>query len=166
VEIKIEGLAALVKKFEEMPEKVTQKMRAELKTATRDIREYARDHHRFTTRGGDTEKRGIASKVDGLSLVGRVYLATDVAVYQHEGTGLYGPRHKAITIKPKLGKALRWVSRRDVFMGSLGSHGFSFAKKVVNPGIKPDPYLYNAAEVMRPRIISRFEALVKKIIEE
>jgi hypothetical protein len=157
ITIKIDGLDALVRKFEGAQEKVKRELVAALTEAATDIQSYARTHHRFVSRSSKTETEGIRADVDGAALVGRVYLDTAVAAFQHEGTGLYGPNRRAITIRPRNRKALRWQL--------AGGSGFAFAKKAVNPGIKPDPYLYNAAEVMRPGIIARFDATVKKLIE-
>jgi hypothetical protein len=165
VKIEIEGLEKIVRKFEDMPKQVRKELRAALKTSVGGIGGYAEDHHRFTSRSGDTERDGIKTKVDGKTLTGVVFLATDTAVYQHEGTGLYGPKGRAFTVRPVQKKALRWVTARDVFMASAGAYGFSFAKKVTIKGIKPDPYLYTAADIKRPEIISRFEVLIKRLVE-
>jgi hypothetical protein len=157
--LRIEGLDALVKKFEQMPEMAQKRLRLALKISVRDVREYALEHHRFTTRGGDTE-RGIVATVENMR--GIVAVTTAVGRYQHEGTGVYGPKGQPIVRKPKGvvnggSDVLRWP------VG--GGTEFAFAKRVVIKGIKPDPFLYKALEAKSPEIISRFEATIRKIIE-
>jgi hypothetical protein len=157
IKIRVDGLRRLAEKFEAMPDLVERELREELKAATEGLRDYAASHHRFATRGGETERKGVRADYPA-KLTGVVWLATDVAVYQHEGTGLYGPRRRAFAVRPKDALALRWAA--------AGGQGYAFAKKVVNPGIRPDPYLYDAAETKRPEIVSHFAARVKKLIKE
>jgi hypothetical protein len=158
VKIRIRGLDKLVAKFERMPDRAREEIRLALKKSTRDIAERARENHRYISRSGATEREGVKAAVDGRAMAGRVWLATDVAVFQHEGTGIYGQRRRPIIIRPQDRLALRWPA--------AGGAGFVFAKKVTNPGVKPDPYLYNAAEHEREAVISRFEAAIAKICRE
>lgn len=135
---------ALVRAFEAAPEKTRQVVRQQVKMAVRDIREEARDNHRFITRTGEAEK-SIQSEANDAE--GRVYLASAVAVYQHEGT-------RAHDIVPRNKTALRFPAGKQ----------FVFAKRVQHPGIKADPYLYDAADKMTPTIISRFNAALDSIL--
>lgn len=89
----------LVKAFEAAPEETRAAVRLQVKAAARDIQEYAREHHKFVTRGGATE-RSIMMHAEGNTAT--VYLGSDVAVYQHEGT----PPH---IIKARNKLALRFV---------------------------------------------------------
>ena len=73
----------LVRAFEAAPVQTRDMVRRQVKMAVRDVREYARDHHRFVTRSGMTEK-SIMSEVKENQ--GTVYLGSSTAVFQHEGT--------------------------------------------------------------------------------
>ena len=121
------------------------------KMAVRDIQQEAQDTHVFKSRTGSTE-RSIEAEVtiNGLRFTGEVFTINPVAIYQHEGTGLKGPKGRAFTIVPRNKTALRWA----------GGNGWAFAKKVINPGIAPDPYINNAAEKTEPAIVSRFEVYI------
>ncbi len=69
----------------------------------------------------------------------RVGTGVSYALYVHDGTGLYGPRHALI--RPKFGRAL-------VFKSKLyGAKKGSYAGKVVVrhvKGMKPNPFLRDA----------------------
>lgn len=134
----------LVRAFESAPAKTRQITERQVKMAVRDIREEARDNHRFISRSGVTEK-SIQSEANGNE--GSVWLGSNVAVYQHEGT-------RAHTITPRNKTALRFAQGGQ----------FVFTKRVKHPGIKADPYLYNAAEKMTPTIISRFNAALDGLL--
>lgn len=135
----------LVRAFEAAPVQTRDMVRRQVKMAVRDIREYARDHHRFVTRSGMTEK-SIMSETNENQ--GTVYLGSSTAVFQHEGT-------KAHLIVPRSKKALRWVNGNE----------FIFAKKVRHPGIKADPFLYSAAEKELPKIEKRFQIALDNLVE-
>lgn len=61
------------------------------------------------------------------------------ARYVHDGTGIYGPKHKVI--KPKNGKFLMF--RSNTYGAKRGKYrGFVFARSV--KGMKPNPFLKNA----------------------
>lgn len=82
------------------------------------------------------------------------------AVFVHWGTGLWGPKRAKYPIKPKNKKALRWVGAGFVgpvnpnATGKVGRSGFVFAKGVMHPGIKGDPWLTRAARAA-PAIFQR-----------
>lgn len=134
----------LVEAFEAAPEETRAAVRLQVKEAARDIQEYAREHHKFVTRGGATEK-SIMMHAEGNTAT--VYLGSDVAVYQHEGT----PPH---IIKARNKLALRFVRKGD----------FVFCKRVHHPGIQADPYLFDAAEHERARIQSRFTDAIESVL--
>ncbi len=134
----------LVRAFEAAPDQMRDMVRRQVKMAVRDVREYARDHHRFITRSGMTEK-SIISKV--LDNKGTVYLASDIAIFQHEGT-------KAHLIVPRSKKVLRFAINKT----------FVFSKRVRHPGIKADPFLYTAADAMQPVIVSRFAKALDSLL--
>lgn len=140
---------ALVTVFERAPARLEELVRTQLKMAVRDIKEYAAGHHRYTTRSGALENRGIVTRVEGnagyISLSDRV----PYAVYVHEGT-------RAHTITPRNKQVLRFVSRGE----------FVFAKRVRHPGTRRDPFLYDAADHEMPQITSRFSAALSRLMED
>ena len=134
----------LVRAFEAAPVQTRDMVRRQVKMAVRDVREYARDHHRFVTRSGMTEK-SIMSEVKENQ--GTVYLGSSTAVFQHEGT-------EAHLIVPRSKKVLRFAVNKE----------FVFSKRVRHPGIKADPFLYTAADVMQPVIVSRFAKALDSLL--
>lgn len=139
--------AGLVKAFEAVPDKTQKMVEEQLKKAVRDIKEYASDHHRYTSRGGDLERRGIITDVKGSEGVVALNPAVPYAVFVHEGT-------KPHIIEPRDKMALRWVSRGE----------FAFAKRVQHPGTEKDQFLYEAAENEMPKIQSRFENALESLL--
>lgn len=116
--------------------------------AVRDIRDYAQDNHRYKTRTGKLERQGINTRVE--DNVGLLWLDTQKVVYAraiHEG-------RQPFTIVPRRKKALRWAG---------ANNNFVFAKRVRHPGIKKDPFLYNAAVHELPKINRRWEAAMEKL---
>ncbi len=136
----------LVRAFEAAPEKTRDMVRRQVKMAVRDVREYARDHHRFVTRSGMTEKSIMSLAKDNQ---GTVMLTNNIARWQHEGT-------KPYVIVPRIKKVLRFAVNKE----------FVFSKRVRHPGIKADPFLYTAAEVMQPTIEARFKAALDNLVED
>lgn len=136
----------LVRAFEAAPVQTRDMVRRQVKMAVRDVREYARDHHRFVTRSGMTEK-SIMSEVKENQ--GTVYLGSSTAVFQHEGT-------KAHLILPRSKKVLRFAINKS----------FVFSKRVRHPGIKADHFLYTAADVMQPTIEACFKAALDNLVED
>ena len=113
--------------------------------AVRDVREYARDHHRFVTRSGMTEKSIMSLAKDNQ---GTVMLTNNIARWQHEGT-------KPYVIVPRSKKVLRFAVNKE----------FVFSKRVRHPGIKADPFLYSAAEKELPKIEKRFQIALDNLAE-
>lgn len=56
------------------------------------------------------------------------------AKFVHDGTGLFGPKKRRYTIRPKSKKALFWPGARHP------------VKEVIHPGIRPQPFLADAVE--------------------
>lgn len=136
----------LVKAFEAAPVQTRDMVRRQVKMAVRDVREYARDHHRFVTRSGMTEKSIMSlAKYNQ----GTVMLTNNIARWQHEGT-------KPYVIVPRSKKVLRFAINKE----------FVFSKRVRHPGIKADPFLYKAADVMQPTIEARFKAALDNLVED
>lgn len=146
--IEIEGNERLQQALAKVPDNVNRRLMIGMRAATRDVAEQARTHHRFISRTGALEQ-SITETVaaDAGSVYGLVELnpagtrtasGHSYGLFQHEGTDDKGAgRH---FVAPKYRKALRWV-------GSDGD--FRFSKKGVwVRGIKPDPFLYNAADTL------------------
>jgi len=135
----------LVRAFEAAPVQTRDMVRRQVKMAVRDVREYARDH-RFVTRSGMTEKSIMSLAKDNQ---GTVMLTNNIARWQHEGT-------KPYVIVPRSKKVLRFAVNKE----------FVFSKRVRHPGIKADPFLYTAADVMQPTIEARFKAALDNLVED
>ena len=80
-------------------------------------------------------------------LVARVGTNLEYALFVHEGTGIYGPKHRPI--KPRTAKVLRWPVRGTNRGGSrtIGAVGFAFAPQV--KGVRPRPFLRDALRAAR-----------------
>lgn len=153
----INGEAALaaLRKF---PEATQKQLRLATKASLRDIQVSAQQNHAFVSRGGMAEK-SIAPEANSSGLGGRVYLDTglaDYAPFLHNGTGVHGPSGKPFPIQAKSGKALRF----------LAGGKFIFRRRVMNPGIKGDPFLYRAADREEKNIGARFDKAVGAAIAE
>lgn len=88
-------------------------------------------------RGGGLRRsiRSEASKMTTATrATGRVVALAPYAVYQHEGTGIYGPRHREI--RPRRDELLRFYSSKE--------GGFVYAKTV--RGVKPSKFLVRAVD--------------------
>ncbi len=139
MEIKVVNLDKTQRILEAFPKESEKAIRVAIKDGMARIKKYAFLHHRFTSRSGMLGK-SISSEYDDATMTGTVFLDSAVAPYAkfvHDGT-------KPYTIVPKEKKALRWVA--------LSYDHFIFAKRVHHPGIKADPFLYEAAEHVMPSI--------------
>lgn len=67
----------------------------------------------------------------------RVGTTVFYAVYVHEGTGLYGPRHRLI--RPVNKRALRWQKR-----GGRGKSKGGWTYSTYSSGMRPNAFLKNA----------------------
>jgi len=129
-------MAKMVKAFEHMPEETTRQLGLGVKIAVRDIKRYASEHHRYTSRSGLLENQGLYSEVDGLT--GTISLNGNIpyAMAVHQGS-------RPHRIRPRKKRALRWQTNGE---------GFRFAKGVNHPGSKPDQFLYKAAKANKKHI--------------
>lgn len=142
----------LVKAYETAPDETTRQVRLWLKSTAEEIKDYASNHHRYTTRTGMLERRGIRWNVDGTNLFAVVEVEPRIkyGIYIHQG-------YKAFDIVPKNKKVLRWANGAN----------FVFAKKVHHPAWEADPFLYNAAEAVKPsaqkELQERLDRLFRRI---
>ena len=149
VNIKVDA-DKLVRAFEAAPAKTREKLRQVVKSTARNIHARASSEHRYTSRGGLLEREGVKFHADGLNAV--VFL-DEIAVpygrFIHEGTRTH-------VIEPRNSRVLRWP---------VGGEGFAFAKRVQVSGIKPDPFLYNAAEKEAPDFERQLAAALDEVLE-
>jgi hypothetical protein len=78
-----------------------------------------------------------------------IVTAAGAAAFLEFGTGLHGPRHKKYPIVPRKGSMLAWPKsgsgRRLSGRRRTSSGRLIFARKVMHPGIKPQPFLVPGA---------------------
>lgn len=148
------------------PELAKKKMDVTMAKACREVVRLARAKHKFRTITGETD-RAIRYTHDKESGDGIVYLDEEKAPhirFLHEGSGLYGPHHKAFKIFPKNKKVLRFATSpgtapwRPAPFGRFHEGGFTYAFGVTNPGIKKDQFLYAAADEAEVKIQELFDS--------
>ena len=78
--------------------------------------------------------RDSVSATQGDPLTGKVVYGAPYASFLHEGTGIYGPSGKMITIRPKNKKALFWrgASHPVSVVRQKGIRPQGFIKKAIN----------------------------------
>lgn len=143
IRVQLDGDERLRQALAKLPEVVRRRLNIAMAAATRDVAEYARTHHRFISRSGTLEQSitetvaedaGDVYGVVELNPAGtRTASGLSYGIFQHDGTD----RH---FVAPRYRKALRWV-------GQDGKFHFS-RKGLWVRGIKPDPFIYNAAETL------------------
>lgn len=132
----------LLGRLHRLQQEVDSRLTEAVNISLRDVQEYARAHHRFTTRTGEAERsieKTDARKVQG-SIQGDVGATRKVTIYLHQGT-------RPHNIVPRRKLALRWAS----------GNGFVFARRVHHPGTQPDPFIFDAFDHEEARIVSRLE---------
>lgn len=162
IKIQIKNLPGLLDAFRAAPENTKRNMERTLWVSMREIQEQARAVHGFTSRSHNLERSVDTEMLSNVPLAGRIFLNENIAKYgpfQHAGTGIHGPNGHFIQIFPKTGTLLRWVDPK--------TGRFVYAKKVLyNPGVKPDPFLYEAAKVKASAVNAHFNEAVKQSIKE
>lgn len=133
--------------LERVKESAADGIKETLDISLRDVQERARREHRWISRTGQAEREiKTRSEMAGAEFSGAVYTALPHGVFLHTGT-------KAHTIVPRKKQALRFVANGN----------FVFARRVRHPGIRADPYIYDAFDAETPAIISRFETLAARL---
>lgn len=94
----------------------------------------------------------LVERIGGDVVEGRVGSHMEYARYIEEGTGIYGPKGKAITIVPRNREALAWK----------GPGGIIVRKRAVIQGIKPRTPFGTAVAQFLPRFIEIIEQEVQK----
>ena len=142
--------------FNKIPVVASRELRKSMQDSTQAIVTVAKTRHKFKSKRGMLE-RSIQKIIDPSGLSSKVFLNEGVASYGkyvHDGTGIYNGG-KPYPIKPKNKKMLYWKN-------ASGKH---FSKGVMNNGIKPDRFLYEAAEAQKPFFIARIKGSINRIIE-
>lgn len=152
---------------ERSPKLAHEAMVLALGKSAREVQTLARAKHRFRSKTTMLEK-SVEFTVDKREMNATVFLNEKVASYGpfvHDGTGIYGPaKRKLDPIVPR-GKRYRVYKdidgnkvKRDKFkqkewLRFIGSDGrFHFARQINHPGIKPDQFLYKAADAAQSQI--------------
>lgn len=163
--IQFNNLEMTIKAFQKVPNVMNRHIALGLRDALNEIQNYAQHNHPgFTSRSHNLERSITVEPPRSLGTVssGAVYLDEGIAhygQYQHEGTGLYGAKGDYIKIFPRNGKMLRWPN--------AGGTGFIYATKVLlNPGVKGDPFLYNALQNRATKVNQLFNRRVDLGIRE
>lgn len=126
--------------------------RQAVKSATKDVTEYARTHHQFHSRTGNLE-RSIVDMVTDDGLTGIVTIERTQAPY---GYWVHQGIQQEYTIVPRYKKALRWVS----------GDNFVFAKRVTIPQRDGEPFLFNALREQEPHIQKIFDERIGEALKE
>ena len=145
--ISVDGADVVASRMDSINSNLKKRMEEAMAISVRDIQERARSTHRFTTRTGEAE-RSIEAEVtgSGTSLHGTVGTTRLITIYLHQGT-------RPHDIEPRSKKVLRWTSGGK----------FVFAKRAHNPGIKKDPFIFNAADAEADNIRARFDAAMNDL---
>lgn len=171
VNLDYKALLIMAEKSEDLSRKVIKKAMGE---SCRLVVRLARAKHNFRTITGKTDK-AIRYTFDQEAGEGVVYLdeeSTPHIRFLHEGSGLYGPHHKAFDIFPKNKKMLRFATSASTAMwrpdpyGRFQEGGFTYAFGVTNPGIKKDQFLYAAADEAEVKIQAIFDSAMEDLAKQ
>lgn len=144
IKIKVTGTGDVISRLDSLPESLRSMLGAAVNVSIRDVQDYARQHHRYTTRTGTAERSISTRRTDTrFTVKGEVGTTSPVTLYLHQGT-------RPHEIKPKHRTVLRWA----------GSAGWVFAKRVYHPGTAPDSFIYNALDAQKDSILKRIDAAV------
>lgn len=126
--------------------------RQAVKSATKDVVEYAQTHHEFIARTGKLEQAIVdMHPADGLT--GVVTIDRTKAPY---GYWVHQGIQQEYTIVPRHKKALRWAF----------ADRWQFAKRVVMPQREGDPFLFNALKKREPHIQKIFDERIEEALRE
>lgn len=120
-------------------------------------RDMAKKDHAYQDQTGGLTASTISRPVkkNGSILIGEIANTSQLALYFHEGTGLYGPSKKKYKILPRNKKALAF---------ELPNGQLIITKKVMHPGIKPDPFILRALHNTRPWFLKKLQGAVNRAI--
>jgi hypothetical protein len=138
----------------------------------------AKENHKYKDQSGGLTDSTVSRPVEkeGMVLVGEIANTSRLALFIHEGTGLYGPEDKAdkkpYPIVPKDKKALSFeIPGEGGESEGSGEEGSGedtgkvvTVKKVMHPGIKPDPFLLRALHETHPWFLKKLQGAFNKAI--
>ena len=160
VNIEFKDLDKVRQVFEKAPDVAIENFTLAMKTAMNDIMQDARMHHKYKSGfGAELENRGLKAELTtnkNNEIAGVITLdeeAVPYARFVHEGTR----PHK---IFPRNKKMLRWPAKDGHGFISPWKKGF-----VDHPGTKPDPFLYQATDRMKPHINEVFDFYAKRMAQ-
>lgn len=145
-------------------------MKQAMQVGLRDVVKRARQEHRFVSQSSDLA-RSIDSKIIKADPLTSEVTAGDGKAYYarfiHDGTGLYGPRGERYPITPRFGRAdtpAHGPQPRKLLLW-VGKDGrWHSAKLVMHPGIRPDPFLLQAAENELPHLMELLAGAVDRAL--
>lgn len=153
--ISMTGNERLAQAFAQAPAQMRRQMLFAMDAATARVQIYAQAKHRFISRSGRLEASITRPTVTpelgiiGLDLSGTKTEQGSYGVFVHQGT-------RAHEIRPRQKRILRWPT----------ADGFAFAKRVMHPGTRPDPFLAQAGRANRLWILSRFGRATSTALKE
>jgi hypothetical protein len=172
---------SLMNAFRKAPLSVSKTLRLELNKAMAEVARHAQKNHRFNSKTSAAAK-SIKHEVTGDGLEGRAYIDKGVAmhaVYQHEGTGLFGAMRRAYRVYPKDKGALSFVmggkhylvpkhpriagGTKNPYFRKLEKEGIAniiWKGYVTIRGIHPDRFLDRAFEAQKPYLLARMRGAV------
>lgn len=142
----------------------------------------AKENHKYKDHPGATLTEATQSggvRQEGSVLIGELVNSSDIAIFIHEGTGKYGPEDKAVKeaypIVPKNKKALSFEIPGEISTGSSGEESGEegseedtgkvvTVKKVMHPGIHPDPFLVRALHDTESYFLKKLQGAFKKAV--
>lgn len=135
---------------------------AAMDIASSETAEYAKKNHRYKdqTGGVTAATRMIPAKRTGNKITGGVENTSMIGLYLHEGTGLYGSKRAPYIIRAKNAKSLHFEIAGSVTGAETGKG--IFVKKVVHPGIRPDPWISVAVHQNQQRFFALMNLAVQR----
>jgi len=130
-------------------------------------RDKAKKEHRYKDQTGGLTANTISKPVtlSGLKVIGEIGNASQLALFIHEGTGLYGPDKQTYKIVPKKAASLAYEIPAGMGGSLAGNAGeLIFRKSVQHPGIKPDPFIATALHETKPFFIKMMQAAFSKAV--
>jgi HK97 gp10 family phage protein len=109
------------------------------------------------TTGNMAHGTTVSLEGGGADTKGIVKATAPYAVYVHEGTGIYGPLHRAIVAAPGHAFLIPVAGAVEI----PGKPGFIFRTRIA--GMKPNPFFKRAAEAVIPRVPEIARGVYRKL---
>lgn len=127
-------------------------------------RDNAKTTHEYQDQTGGLTAATVSGQVtqEGSRIIGEIANTSELSLWIHEGTGLYktkGKKEKYL-IQPKKKKALAWELGGGIEMGGT----LIFARKVMHPGIHPDPFLVRALNNSKAFMLKQIAGAMGKAV--